>query len=139
MNNQTDAKDMKNMPDDFWKKKLTPEQYEILRQKGTEPPFTGKYVDNHDDGMYHCAACGAALFSSNTKFESGSGWPSFYQAADKGAIELHEDNTHGMKRTEVVCANCGSHLGHLFPDAPQTPTGQRYCINSACLMFEPKK
>ncbi|RJR15064.1 peptide-methionine (R)-S-oxide reductase [Candidatus Microgenomates bacterium] len=122
-----------------WKKKLTPEQYRVLREKGTEPAFTGKYVNNHDTGMYHCAACSTPLFSSDTKFESGSGWPSFYEAVDKGNIELIEDSSHGMKRTEVVCKNCGGHLGHLFPDAPQTPTGMRYCINSAALDFKQQK
>ena len=122
-----------------WKKKLTPEQYRVLREKGTEPAFTGKYVNNHDTGMYHCAACGTPLFSSDTKFESGSGWPSFYEAVDNGNIELIEDSSHGMKRTEVVCKNCGGHLGHLFPDAPQTPTGMRYCINSAALDFKQQK
>lgn len=122
-----------------WKKKLTPEQYRVLREKGTEPPFSGQYVNNHDTGMYHCAACGTALFSSDTKFESHSGWPSFYEAVDKGNIELVEDTSYGMKRTEVICKNCGGHLGHLFPDAPQTPTGMRYCINSAALDFKKKK
>jgi peptide-methionine (R)-S-oxide reductase len=132
------ADDMRNMPDEFWKKKLTPDEYHILREAGTEPPFTGQYVDNHGDGMYHCRACGAPLFSSDTKFESGSGWPSFYQAADENKIELHEDHSMGMRRTEVVCAKCGSHLGHLFDDGPKDKTGQRFCINSACLAFQPK-
>jgi len=131
--------DLKTMPDEYWQNKLTPEQYEVMRKAGTESPFTGKYVDNHEDGMYHCAACGATLFSSNTKFESGSGWPSFYNAVDEGNIELHEDRSHGETRTEVICAKCGGHLGHLFEDAPETPTGQRYCINSCALNFEPKE
>lgn len=130
--------DMKNKPDEYWKKKLSPEQYKILREKGTEIPFTGEYYHNNKKGMYTCAACGAELFSSDTKFESGSGWPSFYDAVDKEKIELIDDNSHGMHRTEVRCANCGGHLGHLFDDGP-TPTGQRYCINSACLAFEEKK
>jgi len=134
-----DTDDLKNMPDEYWQNKLTPEQYEVLRKAATEPPFTGKYVDNHEDGMYHCAACGAALFSSKTKFESGSGWPSFYAAVDEGNIELHEDHSHGAQRTEVICTQCGSHLGHVFNDAPQTPTGERYCINSCDLNFEPKE
>lgn len=125
--------------EDEWKKVLTPEQYHILREKGTEAPFTGEYVDNHKNGMYTCAACGAELFSSDTKFESGSGWPSFYDVAESGNVELHEDNSHGMHRVEVTCANCGGHLGHLFPDGPADKTGQRYCINSACLMFQEKK
>jgi peptide-methionine (R)-S-oxide reductase len=132
------ADDMKKMPEEYWKKKLTPEQYNILREGGTEPPFTGEFVDAHEDGMYHCRACGAPLFSSETKFESGSGWPSFYKAADENKIELHDDNSLGMKRTEVVCANCGSHLGHLFHDGPKDKTGMRFCINSACLAFQPK-
>jgi peptide-methionine (R)-S-oxide reductase len=138
MNNQTDD-DLKNMPDAFWRKKLTPEQYRVLREKGTEPPGLGQYVDNHEDGMYHCAACGATLFSSDTKFESGSGWPSFYKSVDEGTIELHTDNDGGMSRTEVVCAKCGGHLGHVFADAPQTPTGERYCINSCALNFKSEK
>ena len=126
-------------PEDEWKKQLTPEQYKILREKGTDTPFTGKYVDNHEDGMYYCAACGNPLFESATKFESGSGWPSFYDVASKGNVELHEDNSLGVKRIEVTCAKCGSHLGHLFDDGPKDKTGQRYCINSTSLNFKPKK
>jgi peptide-methionine (R)-S-oxide reductase len=120
------------------KKKLTPEQYHILREKGTEAPFTGKYLDHHDDGMYTCAVCGAQIFSSDTKFESGSGWPSFNNPANTKAVNLIEDNAHGMHRVEVQCANCGSHLGHVFNDAPDQPTGLRFCINSAALDFDPK-
>jgi peptide-methionine (R)-S-oxide reductase len=116
-----------------WKEKLTPEQYKALRQKGTEAPFTGKLLHEDRDGMFKCAACGNPLFASNAKFDSGSGWPSFDQALP-GAIKTLEDKSLGMTRTEVVCAQCGSHLGHLFDDGPTT-TGQRYCLNSVCLEF----
>lgn len=122
-----------------WRKILTPEQYKILREKGTETPFTGEYVDNHENGMYTCAACGTPLFSSDTKFESGSGWPSFYDVAEKGNVEVHEDTSHGMSRIEVTCATCGSHLGHVFNDGPADKTGQRYCINSCALNFKKKE
>jgi peptide-methionine (R)-S-oxide reductase len=115
-----------------WQQELTPEQYEVLRRQGTEPPFTGQYVYSKEDGIYRCAACGNELFSSDTKFESGTGWPSFYEPAAADRVELRPDQSHGMTRTEVVCARCGSHLGHVFEDGP-APTGQRCCINSVSL------
>jgi peptide-methionine (R)-S-oxide reductase len=121
-----------------WKKKLTPEQYAVLRLKGTDAPFEGKLVNNHETGDYMCAACGTKLFDSTTKFESGSGWPSFYDPATKDAVKLVDDSSHGMQRTEVVCATCGGHLGHLFNDAADQPTGNRFCMNSTSLEFKPK-
>lgn len=127
--------DMKTKSDDYWKNKLTPEQYDVLRKGATDIPFNNEYYENHEDGMYHCAGCGQALFSSKTKYESGSGWPSFFEAVDDGAVELHEDLSHGMKRTEVVCSNCGGHLGHVFDDGPH-PSCQRFCINSTALDFK---
>ena len=127
-----------DLTEEEWQKKLTPEQYRILRQKGTEAPFNGELLNEHRDGMFTCAACGNELFGSGTKFESGSGWPSFYDVAKSDAVKLVDDNSHGMQRVEVVCSNCGSHLGHVFDDGPTDKTGQRYCINSVCLKFEPK-
>jgi peptide-methionine (R)-S-oxide reductase len=119
-----------------WRRELSPEQYDVLRQAGTEAPFTGKYVHSKEDGMYRCGACGAELFSSDTKFDSGTGWPSFYEPANRENVELREDRSHGMVRTEVVCASCGSHLGHVFDDGPN-PTGERFCINSCALDLDP--
>lgn len=122
--------------DDEWRKRLSPEQYNVLRQAGTERAFTGEYVDTDDDGLYHCAACGNALFDSSTKFHSGSGWPSFTTAVSPDAVELIEDRSHGMVRTEVRCGRCHSHLGHLFPDGPRDAGGERWCINSLALDLE---
>ena len=117
-----------------WKQELDPMQYHVLREKGTERPFTGRYWNLKEDGTYVCAGCGQELFKSDTKFESGCGWPSFYDAMDQGHIEAREDHSHGMRRIEVVCSRCGGHLGHVFPDGPK-PTGLRYCINSASINF----
>jgi peptide-methionine (R)-S-oxide reductase len=121
--------------DDEWRARLTPEQFVVARQAGTERAFTGEYWDCHDDGTYVCVCCGTPLFSSDTKFESGTGWPSFYEAIESGAVEEAVDTSHGMVRTEARCRNCGAHLGHVFPDGPR-PTGQRYCMNSASLRLE---
>jgi peptide-methionine (R)-S-oxide reductase len=124
-----------NKTDEEWRQELTPEQYQILRQKGTERAFTGQYWNNHEDGAYLCAACGNELFSSDTKYDSGSGWPSFTQPVTEDRVETETDRGHGMTRTEVHCARCGGHLGHIFEDGP-APTNLRYCINSASLKFD---
>jgi peptide-methionine (R)-S-oxide reductase len=125
--------------DQQWREELSPEQYEVLRKGATERAFTGKYWDNHEDGTYRCAACGTALFDADTKFESGSGWPSFTEPKVAEAVELREDRSWGMTRTEVVCRSCGGHLGHLFDDGPRDRGGQRFCINSAALDLAPKE
>jgi peptide-methionine (R)-S-oxide reductase len=130
--------DTMNKTDEEWKKDLTPEQYEVLRNKGTEQAFTGKLLHNKEGGDYTCAACGNVLFSSDTKFDSGTGWPSFTEPMNKENVILEEDNSHGMKRIEVKCKRCGSHLGHVFPDGPG-PNGQRFCINSCALNFKKKE
>lgn len=117
-----------------WRRELSPEEYRITREKGTEPAFTGAYWNSHEPGTYLCRACGQELFDANTKYDSGTGWPSFWQPLAQERVELHEDRAHGMVRTEVTCARCGSHLGHLFEDGPR-PTGQRFCMNSAALQW----
>src|SRR5579884_2538670 len=129
---------MKQLTDEEWRAKLTPEQFRVLRQQDTEPAFSGRLLHNDKTGDYSCAACGQVVFDSNTKFDSGSGWPSFYDVADTKAVKLVDDTSHGLRRVEVRCSRCASHLGHVFNDAPDKPTGVRFCINSAALDFKPK-
>jgi peptide-methionine (R)-S-oxide reductase len=129
-----EERSLADLSDDEWRDRLSEEEYHILRERGTEPKFSGDYLDQKADGTYTCTGCGAELFDADTKFDSGSGWPSFYDAVD-GAVELETDDRHGMTRTEVLCARCGGHLGHVFEDGPE-PTGERYCINSVALDFD---
>src|SRR5688572_1914359 len=133
------AKEPMKLTNEEWRQRLTPEQYAVLREAGTEPPFSGEYVDEKTPGMYTCGACGAELFSSQTKYDAHCGWPSFYDVLQEGAVEWRDDTSLGMKRTEVVCANCQSHLGHVFDDGPKETTGKRYCINSLALNLEPRE
>lgn len=129
---------MRDKPESYWKEKLTPEQYHIMREEGTEVPFSGKYYNNHTSGNYECAACGHPLFASDAKFDSWSGWPSFDQPVNRENVELIEDNSYFMHRIKVLCKNCGAHLGHVFDDGPKETTGERYCINSCALNFKPQ-
>jgi peptide-methionine (R)-S-oxide reductase len=132
-----DSPDVRALSEEEWRQRLTPEQYDVLRRQGTERAFTGAYWDTKEPGVYRCAGCGTPLFTSTTKYDSGSGWPSFTEPIEPGRVELREDRSHGMVRTEAVCAACGGHLGHVFPDGPG-PSGERYCMNSLSLDLEPE-
>lgn len=138
MANKLDTADKIHKTEEEWRRELSPEQYQVLREKGTERPFSGEYETCETPGTYKCAGCGQELFVSDTKFDAGCGWPSFYQPASPASIETHDDNSYGMRRVEVTCSRCGGHLGHVFADGPR-PTGRRYCINSASLKLEPKQ
>lgn len=136
--------DLRDKPERYWQERLSGEEYRVLREAGTEAPFSGAFVDTKEEGMYRCRACGAQLFSSEQKFDSGTGWPSFFRPEDNEALELRPDESHGMKRVEVLCRNCGGHLGHVFPDAPEVHEGKetggmRFCINSRSLDFSPEE
>lgn len=138
MDNKQEIKHTPMKTEEEWKQVLNPEQYSVLREKGTERAFTGEYWNHHEKGQYHCAGCGAPLFESSSKFDSGCGWPSYFKPAQDSAVTEHLDKSHGMIRTEVTCSKCGGHLGHVFTDGP-APTGLRYCINSASIKFEPSE
>lgn len=133
---QLSKEEISQLTDSDWRERLTPEEYHVLREKGTERPFTGLYTDSEDDGIYRCKGCGAKLFTSDNKFHSGCGWPSFDKTIDDSAVDEHVDATLGMRRVEVTCSNCGAHLGHVFPDGPQETTGMRYCINSVAIALD---
>lgn len=137
--NQLTKDEIAQLTDADWRERLSPAEYHVMREKGTERPFTGVHNDNNEEGVYRCKGCGTELFNSENKFDAGCGWPSFDQGVDNKAIDEHLDTSHGMRRTEVTCSNCGAHLGHVFPDGPRDTTGMRYCINSVSLDFDKSK